>query len=787
MAMVLLKTLGGLRLQDASGAPFTYRGVRGLLLVCYMVDQARKEKNQQKREALAALLWPDTKDPKNNLSRALTNLRNAMAGEDILRTCEDGEFSDPSLELILERVSLHKLDYHALVTVDFAVCEEACAKADVVTVAEVYSGVFLAGIEKRATNLSRGFYKWLKDKRLSLASKVLEACLEVLQDGSAPQVQRHAAQGLLARLSEHDTEVFSAPSLLADAYAYLPAEQQAGLAARLWAMFEAAPATETEPDISVYGDVFMALALQHEPDFDVACQVCQPPLTEKQKVEFLQFLQDSDWLVEVFDNAEMSNPSTRDVKRSIALRERLRGRMFWQRQAIAKAQHIALLERLWQETPERPETLEGLFYLAWHYHQGVTPAVTPQIASPQWRLAEDATLEQLIKANFHTAGDDQVSHQASHQVSQSTRGMGDFADFDWGKLTRVFLYQVQQASRMERFSEVLAITTVWERARGRRKEAQDAQVVWFTAYALERQGDYGKAMEQLTAYAETSDRHQALWASLLFRVGETTVATEMARQLVKCADAWAQAEAHGLLAKNAYFAEDFTRAINHYEHAKLAWIEAEEPCRAIAAEVGVASCYDCRAQADDVQRADDIYNDLAEIIVRQGLPLLTALRTRLNQLMLWDYHDFKTPQEVREGFNSLIETLEQQDVSKEVLGKAWYNFGQHYYSHYQAYAEGVGKAYVDIRHPDLHHARVCYQRALEALEGSRDRVMYACACGELGRIYQLQNNQARADALLCNTVGILSDTKQQSLLAEYQQLLAQGDAGENFSHEPGAV
>jgi tetratricopeptide (TPR) repeat protein len=418
-----------------------------------------------------------------------------------------------------------------------------------------------------------------------------------------------------------------------------------------------------------------------------------------------------------------------------------------------------------------------LFYLAWHYHQGVTLAVTPQVASPQGQPLEDATLEQLIKANFQASND---------HVGQVARGMGDFADFDWGKLTRVFLHQVQQASRMERFAEVLAITRVWERARQQRKEAQNAQLVWSAAYALERQGDYGKAMEQLTPYAEASDHHRALWASLLLRVGETALATETARQLVHSADAWAQAEAHGLLAKDAYFAEEFTRAINHYEQAKLAWIDAAEPCRAIAAEVGVASCYDCRAEAGDVPRADDIYNDLAEAIVRQGLPLLTALRTRLNQLILWDYHDLKTAHEIRVGFNNLIETLERQDVSKEVLGKTWYNLGQHYYGYYQAYADGVDGAHVDIHHPDLHHARVCYQRALEALEGSRDRVMYACACGELGHVYLLQNNQARAEAFLVSAVDILCDTKQHSLLAEYQQLLAQGDAGEDRVYELGA-
>ena len=247
----------------------------------------------------------------------------------------------------------------------------------------------------------------------------------------------------------------------------------------------------------------------------------------------------------------------------------------------------------------------------------------------------------------------------------------------------------------------------------------------------------------------------------------------MAQQLVHSDDAWAQAEAYGLLAKDAYLAKNFTLAIDHYERAKFAWMEADEPCRAIAAEVGVASCYDCRARADDVQRADDIYNDLAEVIIRQGLPSLTGLRTQLSQLMLWDYHQLKSPEDIRQGFTDLINILEQQDISKEVLGKALYNFGQHYYSYYEAYAESRKGAYVDIRHSDLHRARECYRQALEALEGSHDRVMYACACGELGRIHQIQNNRARAKALLCKTVDILLQTEQKSLLAEYQQLLDQ--------------
>jgi tetratricopeptide (TPR) repeat protein len=325
---------------------------------------------------------------------------------------------------------------------------------------------------------------------------------------------------------------------------------------------------------------------------------------------------------------------------------------------------------------------------------------------------------------------------------------------------------------MERFAEVLAITTVWERARGQRGEAQNAQMVWLAAYALERQGDYGTAMEQLTAYAEASDHHRALWASLLFRVGKTADASARAGQLLPSRDRWAQAEAHGLLAKIAYFAQDFDRAIDHYEHAKSAWTQANEPCRAIGAEASMASCYDYRGKAGDVQRADDIYNDLAETIVRQGLPPLTGLRTRLNQLMLWDYHQLKTPEHIRAGFSELIDTLEKQDVSKEVLGKAWYNFGQHYYGYFQTYAEGMARGYVDIHHSDLHYARVCYMRALEPLKGSRERVIYACACGELGRIHQIQHNPSQAEALLCEAVEILLDTNHSSLLAEYQSLLA---------------
>ena len=344
MVMVLLKTLGGLRLQDASGVPFTYRGVRGLLLVCYLVDQASKGKRQHKRAALAKLLWPQTKDPKNNLSRALANLRAAMAGEDIVRTCVDSDPYDPSLELMLERVSLRQLDTRKIVTVDFAVCEDACAKDDMVTVAEVYTGVFLAGVEKRATDLADEFWTWLEDKRSSLASSVLEACLDVLQDATAPQAQQQAAQGLLERLSEHDPRVFIAPSLLADAHAYLPAEKQAALAARLQAMFlqatfEAAPKTEAESDTRVYKNVLMALALQHEPDFDVACLVQQPSLTETQKADFLQFLQDGDWLVEVRGDAEVLDANAANISTMKSKTKKAPRSAFARASVVAAASH----------------------------------------------------------------------------------------------------------------------------------------------------------------------------------------------------------------------------------------------------------------------------------------------------------------------------------------------------------------------------------------------------------------------------------------------------------------
>lgn len=785
---MLLKTLGRLGLQDATGV-YTYQGVHGLLLLCYVVDRyCVQGRRQHNRELLADLLWPNSKsrkNRKNNLSGTLKRLREALVAGDVLRTCIDSDPYDPSLELRLEHLSLSPHDPPRLMTVDFTVCEAACAERDVLTVAGLYEGVFLAGIEKRTPSLAGELLTWLQDKRSSLASNILEACLDVLADATVAAEQQRAAQGLLERLSEHDPRVFIEPSLLADAHAYLPAVQQADLAVRLRQMLDAKLETPTASTHD-HVNLLMTMALQVAPDFEVACRVQQPPLMGTQKAHCKQFLEDGDWLQSAtqstntqLSNTQLSNTqstNTQSLKAQLSIgtspykqpQVRLRGRAFWQRQAIATAQHVSLLQRLWQATPERPETLTGLFYLAWHYHQGVTPVSAANAARPQAGVSADATLEQLIRAHL-----DAIS---SEQAARLTRGMGNFAGFDWGKLTRVFLHRARQASRMERFAEVLAITTVWERARGQRGEAQNAQMVWLAAYALERQGDYGKATEQLTGYAEASDHHRALWASLLFRVGKTADARASAGQLLFSRDRWAQAEAHGLLAKIAYFAEDFDRAIDHYERAKSAWTQADEPCRAIGAEASMASCYDYRGKAGDVQRADEIYHDLAETIVRQGLPPLTGLRTRLNQLMLWDYHQLQTPAHIRAGFSELIDTLEKQDVSKEVLGKAWYNFGQHYYGHYQTYAENMDGAYVDIHHTDLHHARVCYMRALEALEGSRDRVTYACACGELGRVHQIQHHPSQAEALLYEAVDILADTNQSGLLAEYQALLAREEA-----------
>ena len=768
LEVLLLKTLGRLGLQDATGT-YTYQGTNSLLLLCYLADRYAEGKRQHNREALVKLLWPRTqslKNRKNNLSVALKHLREALAGAEIVRLCEDSDPYDPSLELHPDSLSLTSLNSNRLVTVDFTVCEAACAARDLVTVSAVYEGVFLAGVEKRASNVAGELLTWLQEKRSSLASTVLEACLEVLHDVYAPPDQRQAAQGLLEQLSEHEPHVFIDASLLADAHAYLPARQQTDLAGRLQASLAA-------PETQAYRPLLMTMALQHEPNFEVACRVQHPPLMGAPKAHCKQFLEDGDWLQVVTaasdgsgDGSSGSGQGSGDgsSKNKQPSHTRLRGQAFWQRQAVAKAQHVLLLQRLWRETPERPETYAELFHLAWHYHQGVAPTAAPSgVVSPGQRAGE-MTLEQLIRADLEARSEANTHHQAA-------QGMGNFAGFDWSRLTRVFRVQAQHASRRERFAEVLALCDVWEGARQQRTEAQDAQMVWFAAYALERQGDYGAARERLREVANVSERHRALWASLQFRVGKTAQATDTARQLLPSADMWARAEAHSLLAKVAYFAEDYNSAIEHYERAKVAWEQADEPCRAIAAETGVASCYDYRSQAGDVDRANDIYNDLAEVIVRQGLPPLTGLRTRLNQLILWDYHHFKTPDEIRCGFTELIDTLERQDISSEVLGTAWYNFGQHYYNSYCAYADGVQDAYVDIHHSDVYRARVCYERALEQLKGSRDVVTYGCAHGELGRVYLHQHNRAQAQVCFAEAVDILSRTNQQSLCAEYQQLL----------------
>ena len=735
--MLSLKTLGGLCLQ---GTPCAYRAVHGLLLLCYLADQG-----VHKREKLAELLWPqarNTKNRKNNLSAALKRLHEAIDGVVLLQPSLNDDPYDPSLELNPNYLAKSPADCSGILKVDFLLCEQACHDQDLSTLRRYYHGTFLEGLEKRAPKLSEALWEWIEDKRTMLASSVLETCLAVLKHPDSA-AQRSDAQALLETLSTHDPETFIASSLLADAYPYLPMARQRQVDKRLLETFHQNP--ETQQTLSL----LQALALQHSPDWEIACQAQLEPLSEAQKVQQRQVLDDGDWL------------------QSDGQRLRLRGQFFWRRHVASQAQYcFGLLRRLWQETPLLPEKLEELFHLAWLYHQGMAQY---QQHLEQQRAAKQHIAEQLgLSANQDSDASDEVSSQTNNAGETAWQGMGDLQGFAWDKLCAAFLAHVQQASRAEHFHEVQHICAVWEREQQQRLEAVNPLLYWYQAYSLERQGEYAAARACLQPFAQHSDRYRALWATLLLRTGDTDAAIGLAEALLaRSEDAWAQAEAHGLLAKVAYYREDYSQGIDHYEQARSCWQHADEACRAIGARASVASCYDYRAQPGDAARANHIYQELREAIQRQGLPLLTALRIRLNQVLLWDYHQLMLLEDVRQGFEDIISTLQQHDLSRELLGKAWHNFGEHYRRCYEQRPQRSPNS------PELYHARDCYQQALEQLRDSRDPITFACASGDLGDIYSIQGDHAQARALLQQAVTVLQHNDQQAYLDEYHQRLSQ--------------
>ena len=721
---MLLQTLGKLQIIGAAtkkGDP--YQGVQNLVLLCYLMD-----KGSQEREQLAALFWPQSKTPSNNLSKAMANLsKETGVDTPILQTIKGNGYTS-SIEIHPSYChSVAGEDRHELLA-DFLLCEDACRTSDLKTLQHYYQGMFLEGIEKHAAHLSDALRRWIEEKRSELADRVLETCLAVLQndfqDSEAAQSERDCARALLEILLAHKSEALISTSLLADAYSHVSATHQAELSQHVLSALSA------DSQGGIVMPLLYTMALQTHPNWNVAYAAYYSQQSRRsdentedtaQKNTCLEYIYDEDWL----HDTDTEEPQTSYRHKQ----QRLRGRSFW-RSYLTPTPHLylPLLKCLWRKTyAESFEQYEELFALAWSYYQG-------------------------------------IDIQHAGVLSQGIGNLADLADSPsrWLKLTATFLHRMQQASREESFAEVQALCQIWEGLRQQKKASIDPEVRFYYAYSLERQGDYPSAELWLQDVWEASDRHRALWASLLLRRGDSE-ATSYAEQLLdKSSDSWACAEAHSLLAKVAYHAQEYDTGISHYACAATYWQQANEPRRALGAKVSIAACYDCK---NDVARAKDAYQELQQAMKQHHTPTLTRLRIRLNELLLWDRCNLEPIQTIREGFTALIADLHKQPISYELLGKACYNFAYHYYEDYQRLSSKTPSSIA------LDQARSYYQQALEHLQKGHDSVTFTCAMAELGRVHCLQEDCVPGLALLHEAIKRFDAIQQASYAEEYRAVL----------------
>ena len=185
-----LRTLGNLSLE---GADFTQQ--KPLFLLAYLSVEGR-----QTRRRVAELFWPTGKDPLNNLSRLLKDLRNADLEASFW---SDNDFIESRIET------------------DSAAFQAAFRSKNYAKVVELYQGSFLANV---TVGLNEELEEWLYSKRELLALRAQEAMLKVAEEEAA-----RGAFGVAARLAEraHATSADCEPETLGRIYTFLIAGDSA--------------------------------------------------------------------------------------------------------------------------------------------------------------------------------------------------------------------------------------------------------------------------------------------------------------------------------------------------------------------------------------------------------------------------------------------------------------------------------------------------------------------------------------------------------------------------------
>ena len=267
-------------------------------------------------------------------------------------------------------------------------------------------------------------------------------------------------------------------------------------------------------------------------------------------------------------------------------------------------------------------------------------------------------------------------YKGIYEHTQNFGGIGHF-----NKAKQAYL---QEAKRLIDNNQAALSTSILSELQNAEKLLDinsDPEVVFLLAYALERSGEYPKALEVLSDVSlEKSRRALSLQSKLLWRTGNELAAEALALEVLKAnlnspkdkQAFWALAEAENTLGDIHFIGRQaYDEAIGHYLRAAEWWHHAGEHHRWYGARNNVAACYD-RAEAFD-QAAKEYEN-----IAFKTKAIMQKIRATFNMVSMWAEYGLKPDSEIESRFNEVIELISSQSAKSELAVAARLNRGLFY-------------------------------------------------------------------------------------------------------------
>ena len=255
-------------------------------------------------------------------------------------------------------------------------------------------------------------------------------------------------------------------------------------------------------------------------------------------------------------------------------------------------------------------------------------------------------------------------------------GVGHF-----NKAKRAYL---QEAKRLIDNNQAFSSTVILSQLKNAEKLLgidSDVEVTFLLAYALERSGEYPKALGTLNETGlEKSKRVLSLQSKLMWLTGNEKEAKKLASEVLKTNLAsrtdkkifWALAEAENTLGDIQFRGHQaYDEAIGYYRKASEWWYHADEHHRWYGARNNVAACLD-KTEAFD-QAAQEYEN-----IAFKSKDITQKIRATFNMVSMWAEYELKPEAEIEQRFNEVIDLISSQNVKSELAIAAKLNRGLFY-------------------------------------------------------------------------------------------------------------